>query len=163
MAPTPTLHGPQGQLVSSIDEKETLTWEPAFPQAPGDSQEVDIPQRSWHGQVDEEIVKHALFHQAVQKAPGIDQLNFRALRLLWDWDSPRIVALARQCFRLGLDPPMWKAMKGIPLREPNKPDYTAVKAYRVISLLNCLWKVVEKTAADAIAHHCETMGALHPG
>lgn len=33
----------------------------------------------------------------------------------------------------------------------------------MISLLNCLGKVVEKIAADAIAHHCETTGALHPG
>ncbi|ODM15199.1 hypothetical protein SI65_09438 [Aspergillus cristatus] len=72
MAMTPTLRGPQGQLASSIDEKETLIHETAFPQAPGDRQEVEIPQESWHGQVDEEIVKHALFHQAVQKAPGID-------------------------------------------------------------------------------------------
>ena len=111
----------------------------------------------------EEIVKHALFHQAVQKAPGIDRLNFRALRLLWEWDIPRIVALARQCFRLGLHPPVWKVAKGTLLRKPNKPNYTAAKAYRVISLLNCLGKVVEKIAADSIAHHCETRGVLHPG
>lgn len=58
---------------------------------------------------------------------------------------------------------MWKVAKGILLRKPNKPDYTAVKAYRVINLLNCLGKVVEKIAADAIARHCETMGVLHPG
>jgi len=93
---------------------------------------------SRHDQVNEEIVKHALLHQAVQKAPGIDRLDFRALRLLWDWDSPRIIALVRQCFRLGLHPPVWKVTKGILLRKPNKPDYTAVMAYRVISLLNCL-------------------------
>ena len=160
---TPTLHGPQGQLASSLEEKEALIRETAFPQVPGDSQEAEISQGSWHSQVDEGIVRHALFYQAVQKAPGIDRLNFRALRLLWEWDSPRIVALARQCFRLGLHPPVWKVAKGILLRKPNKPDYTAVKAYRVISLLNCLGKVVEKIAADAIAHHCETMGILHPG
>ncbi|ODM20319.1 hypothetical protein SI65_03372 [Aspergillus cristatus] len=76
VAMTPTLRGPQGQLASSINEKETLIRETAFPQAPGDSQEVEISQGSWHGQVDEEIVKRALFHQAVQKAPGIDWLNF---------------------------------------------------------------------------------------
>ena len=95
---TPTLHGPQGQLASSIDEKKTLIQETAFPQAPGDNQEVVIPQGSWHSQVNEELVRQALFYQAVQKAPGIDQLNFQALRLLWEWDSLRIVALAQQCF-----------------------------------------------------------------
>src|SRR5699024_482361 len=92
---TPTLHGPQGQHASSSDGQETVVRETAFPQAPGDNQEVEIPQGSWHSQVDEELVRQALFHQAVQKAPGIDRLNFRALRLLWEWDSPRIVTLAR--------------------------------------------------------------------
>ena len=69
---TPTLHGPQGQLASSIVEKEALIRETAFPQVPGVDQEVEIPQGSWHSQVDEEIVRQTLFHQAVQKAPGID-------------------------------------------------------------------------------------------
>jgi len=81
---TPTLHGPQGQLASSIEEKEALIQETAFAQAPGDSQEVETPQGSRHGQMDEGIVKHALFHQTVQKAPGIDRLNFRALQLQWE-------------------------------------------------------------------------------
>lgn len=33
----------------------------------------------------------------------------------------------------------------------------------MISLLNYLGKVVEKIAANAISHYCETMGVLHPG
>lgn len=49
------------------------------------------------------------------------------------------------------------------LWKPNKPDYTLVKAYRVISLLNCLEKVVEKIAAEAISSYCEAAGVLHPG
>ena len=32
-------------------------------------------------------------------------------------------------------------------------DYTLIKAYRVISLLNYLGKVIEKLAAEAIARH----------
>ncbi|KAL1963932.1 hypothetical protein VTN77DRAFT_7738 [Rasamsonia byssochlamydoides] len=53
--------------------------------------------------------------------------------------------------------------KGILLQKPNKPNYTLVKAYRVISLLNCLGKVIEKIAAEAISDYYETMGVLHPG
>jgi hypothetical protein len=163
MATTPTLRGPQGELATSISEKEALIREIAFPPAPRDSEATEISQGNWHTQVNEATVRRALFHQAIQKAPGIDRLNFRALRLLWEWDSPRIVALARQCFRLGIHPRAWKTAKGILLRKPNKPDYTLVKAYRVISLLNCLGKVVEKIAAEAIADHCETTGGLHLG
>src|SRR5699024_4561619 len=68
-----------------------------------------------------------------------------------------------ELYVLIIHPPVWKVAKGILLRKPNKPDYTAVKAYRVISLLNCLGKVVENIAADANCQHCETMGVLHPG
>ena len=160
---TPTLHGPREQVACSTAEKEALIREVMFPPTPGEGQETDTAQGTWHTRIDEEMVKQSLFHQAVQKAPGIEKLNFRALRLLWGWDSPQIVALARQCFRLGIHPQAWKTAKGILLRKPNKPNYTLVKAYRVISLLNCLGKVVEKIAAEAISHHCEATKSLHLG
>jgi hypothetical protein len=38
-----------------------------------------------------------------------------------------------------------------------------VKACRVISLLNCLEKVVEKVAATALSRVCEEKELLHPG
>jgi ribonuclease HI len=116
-----------------------------------------------HQQVTTEVVQRALFSQAIKKAPGVDRINFRALRLLWSWDSPRIIALARQCFRLGIHPRTWKTAKGILLRKARKADYSLVQSYRVISLLNCLGKVVEKIAAEAIAQHCEVTQALHQG
>ena len=45
--------------------------------------------------------------------------------------------------------------------KPNKSDYGVAKAYRVITLLNCLGKVVEKVAANAIAEECERRQLLH--
>jgi len=155
--------GPSGTLAITLDEKEALIREAAFPTAPGGTATDYIPPGIMHKQVTEGMVQAALFSQAVQKAPGIDKLNFRALRLLWSWDAPRVTSLARQCFRLGVHPRTWKTAKGILLRKPNKPDYTLVKAYRVISLLNCLGKVVEKIAAEVISTYCEAAGVLHPG
>jgi hypothetical protein len=38
-----------------------------------------------------------------------------------------------------------------------------VKAYRVISLLSCLGKVVERAVATLIASHCETNNIFHQG
>jgi hypothetical protein len=43
------------------------------------------------------------------------------------------------------------------------PTYAIAKAYRVISLLNCLGKVVEKLAATWIAFYYETNGLFHKG
>jgi ribonuclease HI len=150
-------------VATSFDDKEALIREIAFPPAPRDMAYENPPRGTMHEKVTIEVVQRALFSQAVQKAPGVDRLNFRALRLLWGWDSPRIIALARQCFRLGVHPRAWKTAKGILLQKPRKADYSLVKAYRVISLLNCLGKVVEKIAAEAIAKHCEETQTLHQG
>jgi Reverse transcriptase (RNA-dependent DNA polymerase) len=38
-----------------------------------------------------------------------------------------------------------------------------VKAYKVISLLNCLGKVIEKVAATALSRLCEEKELLHLG
>jgi hypothetical protein len=73
--------------------------------------------------------------------------------------------LVQQCFQLGIHPQSWKTAQGILLKKPGKKpeEYSLVRAYRVISLLNSLGKVVEKIAAEAIAKHCKAVGALHRG
>ena len=49
------------------------------------------------------------------------------------------------------------------MEKPNKRDRTLVKSYRVISLLNCLGKVVEKLVAQKLSQFCEAEGKLHSG
>jgi len=62
---------------------------------------------------------------------------------------------------LGVHPQVWKEAKGVVIPKPNKPDYGVAKAYRVITLLNCLRKVLDKVAANAIAEECEQKRLLH--
>jgi hypothetical protein len=62
-----------------------------------------------------------------------------------------IIAMVKMSFRLGVHPRVWKEGKGVVIPKPNKPDYGVGKAYRVITSFNCLGKVVEKVAANAIA------------
>jgi len=47
--------------------------------------------------------------------------------------------------------------------KPGKPDYTQVRAHRVISLLDSISKLVERTAAHLIADHLERRSKLHDG
>ena len=47
--------------------------------------------------------------------------------------------------------------------KPGKPDYTKVRAYRVISLLDVISKLLEWTAAHLIADHQERKRGLHEG
>lgn len=133
----------------------------AFPPQAVEDEDIQIPDTS--AGVSAEQVCGALFTQAVNKAPGIDGIGFKALRLLWRWAEDRVVALVQGCIRTGYHPCTWKAAKGILLRKQGKPTYSVAKAYRVISLLNCLGKVVERAVATWIASYCETNDIFHRG
>jgi hypothetical protein len=88
MGATPTLIGPEGQVAITLAEKETLIREIAFPlSSNSDADTETIPQGKMHTEIKVEMVQRALFSQAIQKAPGVDRINFRALRLLWDWEA----------------------------------------------------------------------------
>jgi hypothetical protein len=49
------------------------------------------------------------------------------------------------------------------IRKPGKDDYTKLKAYRSISLLSCMGKVVEKVAAELLSEEAEKRGLLSDG
>lgn len=163
---TPALIDPETKKViaATFEEKEALFREQAFPQAPESDIWIEAPGvGKAHQMVSETTVKNALFSQGVEKAPGMDLLNFRAIRLLWRLDQARVIALIRQCLRLGVHPGVWKTAKGILLKKPGKGVYTVAKAYRVISLLKCLGKVVEKLVAELITDFAESQGLFHEG
>ena len=65
--------------------------------------------------------------------------------------------------RLGLHPQCWNIARGVTIPKPGKDDYGLAKSYRVISLLNCPGKMVEKVAAMLVSAHCENTGGFHPG
>lgn len=48
-------------------------------------------------------------------------------------------------------------------KQVKQMGYMSVKAYRVISLLNCLGKVCEKVVADILAKWCKVNHVLHTG
>lgn len=47
------------------------------------------------------------------------------------------------------------------MEKPNKRDRILVKLYQVISLLNCLDKVVEKLVAEKLSQFCKAKKKLH--
>ena len=65
-------------------------------------------------------------------------------------------------FNLGYHPRCWRKAKGVILKKPSKPDYSIPKAYRVISLLNCLGKVLERLVARRLGALAEILDLLYP-
>lgn len=62
--------------------------------------------------------------------------------------------------RLGIVPTAWKVARILPLRKPNKPGYTVPKAYRPISLLSTLAKILELVIARRLSYWAETYDLL---
>ena len=113
--------------------------------------------------VTEKEIKKVLFLFLVKKAPGTSYLNFKVIRLLWSWDRHRIIGVVQKSIQLGYYPTIWKTAKGVILRKAGKPSYTVSKAYRVISLLECLGKVIERVVAKKVASFCENLHIFHEG
>jgi len=153
--------GRPDKIVATAEEKEEIFIAQAFPSQAVVVGDVSFPDSA--AEVSACEVREALFTQAVKKAPGVDGIGFKALRLLWRWAEERVVSLVQGCIRKGYHPCTWKTAKGILLRKQGKPTYAAAKAYRVISLLSCLGKVVEKVVATWIANFCEREDTFHRG
>lgn len=73
------------------------------------------------------------------------------------------MVIIRIHIRLGVHPRCLKVAGGVTIPKPGKDDNCLAKAYRVVSLLNRLGKMVEKVAAMMVSAHCEATGRFQPG
>jgi len=94
------------------------------------------------------------------KAPGDDGLPAMVWRQIWPVIKDRVLLLFQTSLDEGDLPNQWRNVKIIPLKKPNKGDYTKARAWRPISLLSTLGKVLESVVAERISHAVETFGLL---
>jgi hypothetical protein len=71
-----------------------------------------------------------------------------------------VLSLFQTSLDSGSLPSQWRHAKIIPLKKPDKEDYTLAKAWRPISLLSTLGKVLEAVVAERISHAVETSRLL---
>lgn len=143
------------KLATTWEEKELVFRNQAFPRQP--EEDIPIVDGDYNSYIDlatEEEIQYSLFTQSTKKTPGKSLINFTILRLIWEWDSSYIVHIIQACIKLGYQPICWKTAKGILLRKQGK-DRGLAKSYRVISLLECLGKVMEKVVATKLANYSE--------
>jgi hypothetical protein len=80
--------------------------------------------------------------------------------MTWPAVKRRALNLFQASLEEGTLPSQWRHAKIIPLKKLNKEDYTITKAWRLISLLATLGKVLESVVAERISHAVETYGLL---
>ena len=133
---------------------------------PVHTHEDEIPVRNraeqeWFPITDNEI-QQAIFTSAPRKAPGPDGITFLCLQHAYTAIPQHFNMLFRALLEIGYHPKCWREGTGAILPKANKPDYKLPKAYRIITLLNCLGKIAEKLVAKRLAYLCEVYNLLHP-
>ncbi|KAJ3453213.1 hypothetical protein MRS44_018868 [Fusarium solani] len=116
--------------------------------------EVAMPNLTM-GEVEEKVMEAKAW-----KAPGEDGLPAMVWKQLWPVVKERVLHLFHTSLGEGRLPDQWRTAKIIPLKKPGKADYRIAKAWRPISLLSTLGKILEAVVADRISHAVETYGLL---
>ena len=126
----------------------------------GDEGQIGLPGGAFRAVSPELVV--ASRGTSSKKSPGLDGVGPLAIRRVYDWEPDRVVAPIRARIRLGTHPDRWKTARGVTIPKPGKGNYGLAKSYRVISLLNCLGKMVEEVAAMLLSTHCEATDGFTP-
>jgi hypothetical protein len=111
-------------------------------------------------------VKYAIYKLSARKTPRPNRLFFRVLREAYATVLELFNYLYSVFMTNGYHPKYFKEATGVILKKPQFAklpyrNYTLPKAYRIISLLNCLAKVMEKIIARRLAIMIEFKTLLH--
>jgi hypothetical protein len=93
-------------------------------------------------------------------APGEDNLPMVVWKQLWTHLGSVITRIFNTSMNLGYHPKQWRNAKIVVLRKPGKPDYSIPGAYRPISLLNTLGKLLEAVVARRLSYLAEKHNLL---
>ncbi|KAJ3454423.1 hypothetical protein MRS44_018317 [Fusarium solani] len=107
-----------------------------------------------------EEVEEKIMEAKAWKAPGEDGLPAMVWKQLWPVVKERVMHLFHTSLGEGQLPDQWRSAKIIPLKKPDKGNYRIAKAWRAISLLSTLGKILEAVVADRISYVVERFGLL---
>jgi hypothetical protein len=93
--------------------------------------------------------------------PGPDAITQEIVTAAFQAQPDMLFKAYSLLFNYGHHPQCWKRATGAILKKPSKPDYSLPKAYRVITLLSCLGKVIERIIAKRLSHLAEVSHLLH--
>lgn len=149
-------------VLSEKEEKAQAFLDAFFPRMdeprgdPPASAPVELP---WQPITELEI-ERSLKAAKGSTAPGEDDLPTLVWKQLWKYLKHFITEIFTVSINLGHHPQRWRRAKIVVLRKPGKPDYTVPEAYRPISLLNTLGKLLEAVIARRLSYLAEKHGLL---
>ncbi|KAI3094034.1 hypothetical protein CBS147333_10045 [Penicillium roqueforti] len=157
----PALQVEAAQLTDNEDKAQAFLdsffpeMNPADPRPP-DVTELELPWQS----ITEPEIQRALNATKGTTAPGGDSLPMLVWKNLWSHLKSIITSIFTASLNLSHHPKQWRSAKIVVLRKPAKPDYSIPGAYRPISLLNTLGKLLEAVVARRLSFLAEKHGLL---
>ena len=115
------------------------------------------PKRPFYDVMKNEV-EEALKGTSNKSAPGPSGIGYKLVKWAFAAHPDFILDIFTSALRLGHHP--WTSAKVIIIPKPNKPDYSAAKAYRLVSLLECFGKVLEKIVANRFSSDCNLHNIL---
>lgn len=142
--------------VTDNREKARVLLETFFPPTSHPPSECIVPPKEipWEPITEQEITK-TLQRMKKRTAPGEDGIPTLVWFQIWPYISSIVTSIFTASIDLGHYPQRWKAAKIVVLRKPGKSDYTSPSAYRPISLLNTLGKLLEAVVARRLSYYAE--------
>ena len=163
----PWLHTQPSKLITPVNyprnlQPRLIPKNPQSPQRPTSSTSKGNREKVWPWpELSPKEVKHAIFSSSATKAPGPDKIGFAIIQHAYNAAPNVFYRVYTVLFSHGYHPKCWRKCIGLVLPKPKKEDYTNPKSYRVIALLNCLGKVLEKILAVRLSYLANIGGLLH--
>ena len=153
----PPLKDANGDVHSDTNMKASLLKNRFFPPK---SNTVDIDQASRHDPpslptrpwtpITRDEIQSSLKDTSNKSAPGPSGINYKLLKWAFDASPDAFTHLFNLSLSTGTH--VWKHATIVPVPKPNKPDYSAPKAYRPVSLMECTGKLLEKVVTTRITN-----------
>ena len=144
---TPPLVQADGSLETVPERKVNLLRASFFPppaQADlSDTLDFTYPEPHICPSITEAEIERAIRKTAPRKMPGPDGITNGILQKVLDLILPTLHRLFNASWQAGYFPQHFRQSITVVLRKPGKDDYTQVKAYRPIALLNTIGKALE--------------------
>jgi len=105
-------------------------------------------------------IHRAITKLSPYKAPGLNGISNIVFIKCADILVPYMGPIFRATFSLRVYPDEWKRLSTIVLRKPGRPDYSIPKAYRPITLLDTMAKILSSCVADDLTYIAEEHNLL---
>jgi len=163
--PIPSILSSNNELKSTFQEKCNIFRTVLFPPPPITESTSLInyrPSSKWDWPILSKIeLEQACTSKIKGKTPGPDLVTQEIIVHAYRASPDIFYRLYSLFINKGYHPKVWKQATGFILKKSGKPNYSLPKAYRVISLLNCLGKVSERILARRLSYLAETSNLLY--